>query len=63
MYLLQAFRVEGVVPALHVLSWEFVLAEHSHSFSVFAVLDRLDHLVKVGFVAFILTQTNSKTQF
>lgn len=59
-YLLQALSAERVVPALHVLAGEFVLAEHSHRLAFFAPSDGLDHLVKVAFVAFILQETGGK---
>ncbi len=57
-YLLQPLGGDRVVPALHVLPGEFVLAEDSHRLAFFAASDRLDHLVKVGLVAFILRDTD-----
>lgn len=59
-YLLQSLSGDRVVPALHVLSREFVLAEDSHRLAFFAASDRLDHLVKVGLVAFILRDTGHR---
>lgn len=53
-YLLQSFRCDHVVPALHVVSGEFVFAEDTHRLAIFAASDRLNHFVKVGLVAFIL---------
>lgn len=55
--LLQPLGGERVVPALHVLSGEFVLAKDSHCLAFSAASDRLDHFVKVAFVAFILRDT------
>lgn len=60
-YLLQALSSKRVIPALHVLAREFVLAEHSHSLAFFAPSNGLDHLVKVAFVAFILQVTHGET--
>lgn len=53
-HLLQSLSRKRVIPALHVLSWEFVFAEHTHRLALFATSDRLDHLVKVGLVALVL---------
>lgn len=56
-YLLEPLGGDHVAPALHVLSGEFVLAEDPHRLALFAASDRLDHLVKVALVAFILRDT------
>lgn len=50
----QPLCAERVIPALHVVPRELVLAEHSYRLAVFAALDSLDHLVKISLVAFIL---------
>lgn len=53
-HLLQTLGGDGVVPALHVLPGELVLAEDAHRLPFSAASDRLDHLIEVGFVALIL---------
>lgn len=53
-HLLQSLSRKRVIPALHVISWEFVFAEHAHPLALSAASDRLDHLVKVALVALIL---------
>lgn len=61
-YLLQPLGGDGVVPALHVVSGELVFAEEPHSLALLAASDRLDHLVEVGLVAFILRDPNGKVR-
>lgn len=54
IYLFQSLCVDRVVPALHVLSRKFIFAENSNCLSLFAPFYGLDHLIKVGLVAFVL---------
>lgn len=61
-YLFQALSSERVIPALHVFPRKFVLAEDSHCLAFFTASNCLYHFVKVGFVAFILKDTNDNDE-
>ena len=53
-HLLEALLAQCVVPAPHELPGEFILAEDPDAFPSLAAPQRLQHLLKVGFVALVL---------